>query len=367
MSAAKALELGLRQTLLRVLSALGRRRRPLPAHFDYNKARVLFIRQDRIGDVLVSTPLFGVLRRHYPAMQLDIIVGSNNVAAVEHNIIFTNRWLYTKRSVNTLQMIRRIRRERYDFAVDLMDNPSATSTVIILLSGATWTVGLDKANAFAYDAVVPLRSRAETHIVDRLGEILRVFAIDPEAEVLRVSYEPRREAREAAARFWDTAGLVGRVVIGVNISAGSEARFWGVDRYREFIQRLSSERREFAVLLLARPEDHSRADRIAAGQPNVIRAPGGDFDLFAALIARLSCLLTPDTAAVHLCAAFNVPSVVMYVQSDKSLRIWDPYRTPSESVVSDGRDLSPVRIADVLAAYERLERSVPMQPRGSGS
>ena len=91
MSAAKALELGLRRSLLRVLSALGRRKRTLPAHVDCNKARLLFIRQDRIGDVLVSTPLFGSLRHHYPQMQLDIIVGRNNIAAVEHNTIFTRR------------------------------------------------------------------------------------------------------------------------------------------------------------------------------------------------------------------------------------------------------------------------------------
>lgn len=78
------------------------------------------------------------------------------------------------------------------------------------------------------------------------------------------------------------------------------------------------------------------------------------FDQFAAFIKRLSFLISPDTSAIHLASAFFIPSVVLYVQSDKALRIWEPYKTDYEVVVTDVDDLSNIQVADVEAAFEKL-------------
>ena len=76
------------------------------------------------------------------------------------------------------------------------------------------------------------------------------------------------------------------------------------------------------------------------------------------MIKRLSFLISPDTSAIHLASAFGIPSVVLYVQSDKSLRIWEPYGTEYEAVVTDVDNLSTIPVTDVQAALKKLiERS----------
>jgi ADP-heptose:LPS heptosyltransferase len=105
---------------------------------------------------------------------------------------------------------------------------------------------------------------------------------------------------------------------------------------------------------MAKPSDSRRANEIVNGNPAAILAPETSFDGFAAWIKRVSLLVTPDTSAVHLAAAFNVPSVVLYVQSNPELKIWEPYKTPSESLVTPVDDLTTISVDQVLRAIDRL-------------
>jgi ADP-heptose:LPS heptosyltransferase len=95
--------------------------------------------------------------------------------------------------------------------------------------------------------------------------------------------------------------------------------------------------------------------KIAEDNQNVILSPiTKTFDQFAAFIKRLSFLISPDTSAIHLASAFCIPSVVLYVQSDKALRIWEPYGTDYEVVITDVDDLSTIQVSDVQTSFMKL-------------
>ncbi|MBI4418398.1 MAG: glycosyltransferase family 9 protein [Ignavibacteriales bacterium] len=350
----KKIEWGLRYALLQSLRVLARSRHAPPASLPVARSRILFIRQDRIGDVLVSTPLFAALKERYPDYTIDIVLSRNNHFVLENSPHVRRRWVYTKGLLSSLRLLRRIRAEHYDFVVDLMDNPSATSTVILLLAGGRWNVGLEKENAYAYDIIVPMKSRKESHIVERIAELLRPFGIDPATVNLRVRYTIGEKAEREVSEFLESGRYAEGPKVGINISAGSDTRFWGVPNYRELLRRLTSAFPGLSFILLGKGEDRQRLLEIAEGVPQTIAAPETSFDGFAAWISRLSILITPDTSAVHLAAAFDIPSVVLYVQSNPDLRIWEPYRSLSEALVTTVDDLKTISVSDVVEAFERL-------------
>ena len=356
----KKFELAFRGFLMRILGGLVHRRRiPVPENLDFNRSKVLFIRQDRIGDVLVSTPLFSSLKRKYPGMRIDVLLSRNNFFVLDRDTTVSKRWVYTKELLSTIRVLRGIRAEHYDFVVDLMDNPSATSTVAMLLSGGKWNVGLEKENAFAYDIVVPMLSRRESHIVDRLAKLLEAFGMKANSGDLRIRYSVSEEAERTVDQF-----LANREkhlpIVGVNISAGNDARFWGIDNYRNLLGLLMQHRPNVQVLVLSKPSDRSRAKEIIAEHSKVMMAPETSFDEFAAFISRVQLLLTPDTSAVHIAAAFGIPSVILYVQSDSNLRIWEPFNTDCEAIIAKVDDLSTITVQDVFDAFIRLQaRLIP--------
>ncbi len=355
MTILKRIEVGIRRFLLKALRFFVRRGAPRPEQYDFHSSSVLFVRQDRIGDVLVSTPLIRILKRHYAGIQIDFLLSTNNYFVLENEPLVRKRWVYRKTLWSAIDVLRKIRRERYEYVVDLMDNPSTTSTVVCALSGARWTVGLQKENAYAYDLTVPLLSRKESHIVERLAQLLTVFGIDPAKEDLSLHYHVSRQSRELAREFFRDRQINAQQVVGVNISPARGVRFWGRENFQLFIRGLREQKPDLPILLLFQPNDEVEAKEIARPFPTVLLSPRtNSFDHFAALVERVTYLLTPDTSAVHLAAAFRIPSVVLYVQSNKQLRIWEPYGTPCETLVTDVDDLTQISPQAALQAFERL-------------
>jgi len=351
----KSIEIGFRQFLLRALRLVIKRGKPLPSDFHFNASKILFVRQDRIGDVLVSTPLFYALKRHYPSAIVDFLLSSNNHFVLAHEPLVRKRWLYRKTIASALSLIRSIRREKYDFVIDLMDNPSTTSTVICALAGGRWNVGLSKENEYAYDIAVPLMSRRDTHIVDRLAMLLTVFGVKPEGEKLEIRYALSSDSDRFARRYFAEQGLEGRFVIGLNVSPGSGVRFWSVANFQLLIARLLEELPGLPIVILYHPADRRQAEEIARPFDSALLSPAThSFDEFAAVVKLLGMLVTPDTSAVHLAAAFHIPAVVLYVQSNKELRIWEPYGSVCETLVTDVDDLTTIPPDRVFEAIERL-------------
>ncbi len=353
----KRIELWFRRLMIQLLGRFFQRKNTLQSNIDFNTCKFLFMRQDRIGDVLISTPLFGVLKKHYPLAIVDVLLSESNHFVLEHNPLIRKRWMYRKNIGKIISLIRALRNESYDFIIDLMDNPSTTSTILCLFINAKWNVGVDKENRFVYDIIVPMLSRRETHIIDRIAQLLIPFHIDPRAEIFDVRYYTSFESEEFVDRFLRQNNMVSHPIIGVNISAGGNVRFWGVKNFKELLNHLRNMYPEYKLLLLYQPSDEQRAHLIAESNQSVILSPvTSSFDQFAAFVKRLSILVTPDTAAVHLASAFKVRTVVLYIQSNKALRIWEPYRTDYECIVTDVDDLSMIPVTQVQDALGRLIR-----------
>ena len=113
------------------------------------------------------------------------------------------------------------------------------------------------------------------------------------------------------------------------------------------------------MLVLFQPTDKGEAKAIAQSSGNVILSPETkSFDRFAALLKHASFLVTPDTSAVHLAAAFQIPAVALHFQPDRTIRIWEPYGVDCENLVSAEPGLQAISPGDVFRAFGRLyERS----------
>jgi ADP-heptose:LPS heptosyltransferase len=359
----KRMEIALRRFLIIALGLFVNRRHRPSDTIDFHSCKILFIRQDRIGDVLISTPIFASIKSHYPSAIVDVLLSENNHFVLMNDRLIRKRWVYQKKMTKVIALVKSLRNEKYDYAVDMMDNPSVTSTVLCLFSGARWNVGIAKDNNYVYDIRVPMLSRRETHIIDRIAQLLIPFHIEPATENLSIRYFISPESDEFVERFLSVNHLRNNSLLGINISAGGKARFWGIENYRTFLQVLKEQYPELTPVILFQPSDKEEADKIVKNNTHAVLSPlTPTFDQFAAFIKRLSFLVSPDTSTIHLASAFHIPSVVLYVQSDKALRIWEPYGTEYEVVVTDVDDLSTIPVTSVQAALKKLIDRVRRKP-----
>ena len=72
--AIKLLERKAKAAVMRLMAlAFGARRQRTPPNWSVGSRRVLFIRHDGIGDVLMSTPLLRAIARAHPNLSVDVL------------------------------------------------------------------------------------------------------------------------------------------------------------------------------------------------------------------------------------------------------------------------------------------------------
>jgi len=315
--------------------------------------RILLIRLERIGDVLISVPVLRALRARYPLGRIDLLVSRTNYAVHDAVAPFVNQvWCYQKSLRSALGLVRAIRRTRYDVVVDLVDHPSANAQLVIRWSGARAAVGLLHPRSGLYTHAAPVLDRKAVHPVERLAQLLLPFGIDPASQLLDLAY-PLEPADIARAR--ETLGpKTGPFRLGVNLSGRLVERYWGRANYIDLIRHVMKSDARFGVSVCGAPRDAAEVEAVAQATDASAVPPRPSLREFAAILHEFDLLLTPDTAAIHLAAAFKLPTVGLY-QPEPGLAPWLPYKSPYRAV-SDPAGIPGIPLERVIAAVDDLIR-----------
>ncbi len=77
------------------------------------------------------------------------------------------------------------------------------------------------------------------------------------------------------------------------------------------------------------------------------------------MISQLNLLLTPDTMAVHLASAFEIPVFGIYVHYNTDELIWSPYKSDFDCVVTKEPNLKNVTFEEVNKKFNPfLEKQI---------
>lgn len=313
--------------------------------------RILLIRLERIGDVLVSVPVLRSLRARYPEGRIDLLVSRANYAVHDAVAPFiTHVWCYEKTLRSALGLLQSLRRIHYDVVVDLVDHPSVNAQLVVRWCGASAAVGLLHAESGHYTHAAPVLDRGRVHPVERLAQLLLPFGIDPATQSLDLAY-PLEPADVERARL--TLGPTTRPLrFGVNLSGREAEKQWGCGNYIALIRRLMAHDTRFAISVCGAPQDATEVQHVAVAtgaQP----VPGrSSLREFAAIVHEFDLLLTPDTAVVHLAAAWKLPTVALY-HSNPAVAPWLPYNTPHRAV-ADPRGIPAIPVDQVITALQDL-------------
>jgi ADP-heptose:LPS heptosyltransferase len=319
-------------------------------------AKILLLRQDRIGDVLVSVPVVRALRRAYPEAELDMLFSRTNYAAREAvQAYLRHAWRYDKTPVSALRLIGALRREHYDVVVDLMDNPSTNARLAALWSGAPRRVGIRHERAGHYTHAVPLLNRERVHIVDRIAQLLLVFGLDPARVPLDLEYPLSNMDRAQAQTRLGTSDRPLRLI--ANISGSGRPRYWGVENFVACLGWLQERDARFAIAVGGAQADAADVRAIATRVGGTALPALSSFHEYAALIREADLLLTPDTSILHLGAAWKIPTVALFHQPAGAPLPWFPYRSPYRAVLGP----SGVDAISVPAVEEALASLIAEQ------
>ncbi len=309
----------------RVLAAAMALRRPFrrPRRVSAGPRRILLLRLERIGDLIMALPAIRDVRALAPDAEIDLVVGSWNAplaGAIEDvNRVETldARWLARAGSGLGLRALlvaaRRWRTRHYDLAINF--EPDVRTNLMLGMSGAAWTAGFGSGGGGPLlDVALDYDVRA--HTTDNTRRLVAaVFDRDPPTSVTTPLLVPSEDARRKTSVYLpDVPGPL----IGVHASGGRPIKQWEANRFSEVARRLIDER-DATIVLTGAAADRSLVDAVKEGIPidRVVDA-AGDVDLLtlAVLLQRLDVFITGDTGPMHLAWAVGTPIVAVFGPSD---------------------------------------------------
>jgi ADP-heptose:LPS heptosyltransferase len=321
--------------------------------------RVLFLRHDRIGDMILSTGILRAIAQSQTTVKLDVLASKTNAPVLKHETYLNEVIAFDKKATGQYAAtFGELRRRRYDAVIDCMVTaPSTTTLLLMLASGARYRVGVaGRGNDFAYTLPVPPREDAE-HIVDQLGALVAAFDLQPTTADLRPRVRLTSAEMEQGERAWrggQDRSVVGKPRVLVNISAGRAHHYWPDDRFVHVIQSVLGEFRNAEVVVVSSPSDRERADAVAArGGARLVADEGIRHAM--AIVAGANVVFTPDTSISHACSAFDKPVVVLHPRG--FARLWGPYQTDGRALESTTDDVSGISADDAARALVTMTRA----------
>ena len=318
--------------------------------------RVLYLRYDKIGDMIVSTSLINAIAQSHQTITLDVLASPSNAPVLEGNPYVSSVIVWDKaRPSGYARLIRQLRRARYDAVVDCMVlSPSTTTLLLMLATNAPHRIGIGgRINDYALTLRVPPATSA-THHIDHSAVLATAFGVDlSEVDWQPQIYLQERERSDAEAT-WDgaTREIAERARrILVNVSAGRPTRRWPDERFVQLLRHLRSTMPDSNVLVISSPVESDRAIQIAA-EGGARYAPTKNLRNALGLVATTDILVTPDTSIAHAASAFATPAVILFEQGKEVL--WGRYGIPGRDVVNEGETLATLPLEPVIEAVDAL-------------
>lgn len=343
----KKFEQFLRKVLMFFLILLSRRKKSFnQIPLITKESKILFIRLNRIGDALVSTPLIDLTKRK-TGCHIYVLADKKNYFVFKNNPHIDEVIIFEKGIKNFFNLKKFIKQEEINVLVDLHDDVSTTVSFFIAIADCKYKLGLKKSNREIYTHTVERIDSTKNHVIDRILEISKLLGLNYSKDELRIGYYPKEENIRFAKEFLKTTFPEKKFLLGINISAGSDARFWGIENYRSLLDELFNY--ELNILIFTDSKDIDKALMIY--EKEFIYPVTKDFDNFAAGILELDMLFSPDTSAIHIASIKRIPVFGLYVKYKTNDMIWSPYNTDFECVITEEPNLNNVKFEEVKKKF----------------
>lgn len=179
--------------------------------------KILILKRDKLGDMLLTTPMFALLRAHFPEARIDVLANTYNAWVIDGNSDVSRVWRYQRMKeagrihwgalLPQLRQTLAIRRERYDWII--VANGDASHRAIkrgALLGGKRLVSYVDAKNshpAVSDALVIP----ADMHEARRMAHLLTPLGVQLPAELPALQFHLPAEANTFVQQWLPEHGL----------------------------------------------------------------------------------------------------------------------------------------------------------------
>ena len=313
--------------------------------------RVLLVRLDNLGDVLLMTPAIRAVRRSLPAARLTLLtspvgaqVGQLN-PDVDEVLVYEAPWVdpwcrLPHDSARELRMIATLRECRFDGAIIFTSFRQSPLPAAYLCYLADIPLRV-AASIDGPGSLLTTRHRPPDRLMHEVERALDlVGSIGIQASDLDLVLQVPDEARSVISALLAERGLRdGRPLVVMHPGCSMPARTYPWELYAEVVEILTA--RLGAQVLLTGSIDERRLagrilERLSPSASGATHSFAGEltFPELCALVEAVDLLITNNTGPMHVAAAVKTPVVALFALTNPPEQ-WGPWRVPHRLLYHD--------------------------------
>ncbi len=290
------------------------------------KSKILIIRLSSIGDIVLTTPVVRCLKVQMENAEIHFVTKAQYAQVVLPNPHISKVHLY---SGNLRKLVHQLRREKFDYIIDLHKNIRSFSIRLRLFNVPSFSFNKLTFHKFLL-VKLKINRLPDIHVVDRYFNALRKFDIKndekgldffiPEGE----NYPPEKLPAGFSEGY-----------IAFAIGGTWTTKKLPVEKVVEICNQLS-----FPVILLGGKEEEAAGESIISQCGSNVINLAGKCSLYqsAGLVRDAKLVLTNDTGLMHIAAAFQKRILSFWGNTVPEFGM-TPYKADPVSEIMDVKDL----------------------------
>ena len=289
----------------------------------------MIVRPDRIGDVVLSTPLPREIKRNYPGSFVAVLLRKYTEAVYLNNPNVDEIIIYDEAG-GSLSLAGKLRKHQFDYSLTLL--PTEKLNWILFLSGIRMRIGvgnkfyqfLTNTKSVYRNKYIPLRHESD-YCLDELRKLgIKIESSDSEIHLTKQEQISAVEKKKALCPK-------GEVLIGINSSSGNSAPNMPVSEYVNLVKKLNrSNSAKVAVTDVIIPEELKNLKNIIyLNEESPLRESIINFSM-------LDLLISSSTGPMHIAAGLGVPTLSLFCPLPAcSPELWSPTGNKSEIILPE--------------------------------
>ncbi len=300
--------------------------------------KVLVLKYDRIGDMIVATPIFRELKNKYPSISISVLASKGNKDVIKYNPYVDNIYTNYKNSLlGDFSSLLKLRKERFDVCIELEHSVIPHAILRLRTINPKKIISIHKDGRYGvkgselqlYDFYT--KKNKEGHFGEIWLDTLSFFKIKPDSRKYDIFLSDKK--RNKAKEF--VSSIDSKIKVGINLEGSFKEKQIQLKELKEICKGIYSGFSNIIIVILTTPNKLEKTNKIISkmGLDFVIPSYATDTILdVAALIEQLDLIITPDTSIVHVASAFDKPIVSIHENNKDSYRLWKPISTLSKTV-----------------------------------
>ncbi len=307
-----------------------------------NFRKILITRTDRIGDLVLSTPIFSALRKRFPDAWIACLTSIDNRALVEGNLYLDEVILYDKKDREksfwgNLKLAWGLRRKRFDIVIHF----HATNRMHLLtwMAGIPHRIGWTRRLSWALtqgfsDVKVEGKKHEAAYNFDLLAP-LGIACPDSFRTFIPVTERNEQSLENLTAHLEISSH---KPWIALLPSASCPSKRWPAGSFARVLDFLK-EKTAAEILMIGAREDRPILDKIRTLTSTPFHDLTGRLSLgmLAVLLKKSALLISNDSGPVHIAGAVGTPVISIFGRNQPGLspKRWGPVNEKSKVLWKD--------------------------------